>query len=93
MFTVHSLLPLLCATALARASQVYIHPPLPHNQQPASTAQAISASALIAHHLRLERYEPLDDGQIATFAEPFVGEGETEGLVISIEEPYAHGKW
>jgi len=75
-------LALLGAPLLARASTVYIHPPLPHH------ADSHSASALIAHHLRLERFEPMDDGQLATFAEPFVGQGESEGLVLSIEEPY-----
>ncbi|KAI0029473.1 hypothetical protein K488DRAFT_80151 [Vararia minispora EC-137] len=77
------LLTSFCAPLLAHASTVYLHPPLPNH------VATHGASAVIAHHLRLERFEPMDDGQIATFAEPFVGEGESEGLVLSIEEPYA----
>jgi hypothetical protein len=79
------LLTLLCGSFLVRASTVYMHPPLPNH------AATHGASAIIAHHLRLERFEPMNDGQIASFAEPFVGEGEVEGLVLSIEESYVKG--
>ncbi|KAI0320844.1 hypothetical protein OF83DRAFT_1052258 [Amylostereum chailletii] len=69
---------------LVHASTVYLHPPLDNNH-PASSR---SASALIAQHLRLERFEPLDDGQLPIFSEPFVGQGETESLLLSVEQPY-----
>ena len=76
---------ILSAPLIVHATTVYLHPPVD------GTSHAPGASALISHHLRLERFEPIGDSQLPVFSEPFVGEGDSVGLVLSVEEPYAKG--
>ncbi|THH16016.1 hypothetical protein EW146_g4553 [Bondarzewia mesenterica] len=78
---------LLCLlfTGLSQAAEVYLNPSpsLPSYLTPSH------ASSVISRHLRLEAFEPLQGNeQIATkfLNEPFVGEGDKNGLLLSIDE-------
>ncbi|VDB85235.1 unnamed protein product [Peniophora sp. CBMAI 1063] len=74
---------LLAAIPLASASSVYLHP-----APPAHRAQLLGASALLAHHLGLDRFEPAPANGQVNFDGGFVGEGESAGVVVTVEEKY-----
>ncbi|KAI0268822.1 hypothetical protein BC834DRAFT_820691 [Gloeopeniophorella convolvens] len=76
---------LLGLSRLAQSAQVYFHPPI-------STPESLShslASAVVAKHLQLERFELLqENGQVSTnqLPQPFVGQGTRSSLLLGIDE-------
>jgi hypothetical protein len=65
---------------LARSIQVHFHPPIDvFGSLPDS-----HANALVAKHLHLDRFEPLQDSYTGPLDQTFVGKGSHSSLLIGI---------
>jgi hypothetical protein len=78
--TVRTSLVLLSLFGLAHSIQVYFHPPIDvFGSLPDS-----HANALVAKHLHLDQFEPLQDFYTGPFDQAFVGKGPHSSLLIGI---------
>jgi len=76
-----TILVLLSLFRLAHSVQVYIHPPVDvFGSFPDS-----HANALVAKHLHLDRFEPLQDFNTGLLDQAFVGKGPHSSLLIGID--------
>jgi hypothetical protein len=72
---------LLSLFGLAHSAQIYSHPPI----NVFGSLQDSYASALVAQHLHLDRFEPLRDFYTGALDQTFVGQGAHSGLLIGID--------
>ncbi|KAH9963894.1 hypothetical protein BC827DRAFT_1128499 [Russula dissimulans] len=77
-----STLILLGLCGLARSAQIYFHPPVPGLE----SLQDSHASAVVAKHLHLDRFEPLQDFYPGPLDQSFVGKGPSSSLLIGIDD-------
>ncbi len=77
---------LACISGI-QAVSVYLSPPRTHLE---STLSPEDASAVLSQHLGLEAFEPLRDSTPFVYEE-FVGQGEKNEIVVTVEESIANG--
>ncbi|KAI9507488.1 hypothetical protein F5148DRAFT_113150 [Russula earlei] len=73
---------LISLCGLAHSAQIYFHPPV----FVAGSLPDFHATALIAKHLHLDRFEPLQDFYTGPLDQAFVGKGPSSSLLIGIDE-------
>lgn len=66
---------------LAHSVQVYFHPPI----DTSGSFPDSHANALVAKHLHLDRFEPLQDFNTGLLDQAFVGRGSHSSLLIGID--------
>ena len=77
----HTTLVLLSLFGLVHSAQIYSHPPITaFGSLPDSYV-----SALVAQHLHLDRFEPLQDFYTGALDQTFVGKGACSSLLIGID--------
>lgn len=83
---------LILATVLnIQAVNVYFSPPHAHLE---STVSPDYASAVLSRHLGLEVFEPFHDLAHLGFDDNhFIGQGERNAMVVTMEESYARSKF
>jgi len=81
--TMHTTLVLLSLFGLAHSAQIYSHPPIAaFGSLPDSYV-----SALVAQHLHLDRFEPLQDIYAGALDQSsFVGKGACSSLLVGIDD-------
>ena len=80
--TMRTSLVFLSLFGLAHSVQVYLHPPIDvFGSLPDS-----HANALVAKHLHLDRFEPLQDFYTGPSDQAFVGKGPHSSLLIGIDD-------
>jgi hypothetical protein len=72
---------LLSLFGLAHSAQIYFHPPI----NVFGSLPDSYVSALVAQHLHLDRFEPLQDFYTGALDQAFVGKGTHSGLLIGID--------
>lgn len=81
---------ILAAVVNIQAVNVYLSPPQPYL---ASAVSPEYASAALSRHLGLEVFEPFRDVSLLTFDDThFIGQGEKNAVVVTVEETYARSK-
>lgn len=69
---------------------MYFSPPQPHLTSAVSPEYA---SAALSRHLGLEVFEPFHDVSLLAFDDThFIGQGEKNAVVVTIEESHARSK-
>ena len=76
-----STLVLLSLFGLAHSVQIYFHPPI----AVVGSVPDSHASALVAKHLHLDRFEPFQEFNTGPLDQTFVGEGSHSSLLIGID--------
>ena len=76
-----STLVLLSLFGLAHSVQIYFHPPI----AVIGSLPDSHAGALVAKHLHLDRFEPLQEFDIEPLDQTFVGKGSHSSLLIGID--------
>ena len=71
----------LSLIGLAHSVQVYFHPPI----DTFGSFPDSHANALVAKHLHLDRFEPLQDFNTGLLDQAFVGRGSHSSLLIGID--------
>jgi hypothetical protein len=72
---------LLSLSGLAHSAQIYFHPPI----NVFGSLPDSYASALVAQHLHLDRFEPLQDFYTGALDQAFVRKGTHSGLLVGID--------
>ena len=78
--TMRTSLVFLSLFGLAHSVQVYFHPPI----DVVGLLPDSHANALVAKHLHLDRFEPLQDFYTGPLDQTFVGKGPHSSLLIAI---------
>jgi hypothetical protein len=85
-----SLCLLLAAVISTQAVNVYLSPPRTHLRSAMSPEYA---SATLSRHLGLEVFEPFHEASHLAFDDThFIGQGEKNAIVITVEESYVSSK-
>jgi hypothetical protein len=85
-----SLCLILATIVNAQGVNVYLSPPRTHLKSAMSPEYA---SAALSRHLGLEVFEPFHDTSLLAFDDThFVGQGERNSMVVTVEESYARSK-
>lgn len=90
MLTPFTLCLILATVRNIQAINVYFSPPQPHL---ASAVSPEYASAALSRHLGLEVFEPFHDLSLLAFDDThFIGQGEKNAVIVTMEETYARSK-
>ena len=80
---------LLSLFGLAHSVQIYFHPPIAVS----GSLPDSHANALVAEHLHLDRFEPLQEFYTSPLDQTFVGKGSHSSLLIGIDNGDAECKF